>query len=67
MRQPPVLPLTSSNAEERAFFTKLAALNTFFEATHAGIPAKAFGEHAAAVDDLLDRYFVALTSDMRIE
>lgn len=53
--------------EERAFCTKLAAINAAFEAARAGIPAKALGERAASIDELLDRYFVALTCENRSE
>ncbi len=67
MQRLPVSAPIPPSAEERAFFTQLTALNTFFAAASTGKQGKAFGERAAAVDELLDRYFVALTSDMRPE
>ncbi len=67
MQRFPVSTPIPPSAEERAFFTQLTALNAFFEAASAGQQGKTFGERAAVVDELLDRYFVALTSDMRSE
>ena len=49
--------------EEQAFCAKLIALNTAFEAARAGKPAQPFGQRAASIDELLDRYFLALKSD----
>jgi hypothetical protein len=55
-------PLHPTSAEDRAFFARLAAINAAFEAARAGRPAQGLAEHAAAIDDLLGRYFIALTS-----
>lgn len=48
--------------EERAFFLQLSAMNAAFEAARAGDAARAMAERAAGMDELLDRYFHALTS-----
>ena len=62
MQQPPVPAPFSPNAEERVFFARLAALNAAFDAARAGKTAKSFADRASSIDALLDRYFVALTS-----
>jgi len=48
--------------EERAFFLQLSALNAAFEAARAGEPARATAVGATAIDDMLNRYFLALTN-----
>lgn len=47
--------------EERAFFLQLSAMNAAFEAARAGDSARAMAERAVGIDDMLDRYFRALT------
>ncbi len=42
--------------EENAFFARLAALNTAFEAARAGKTARAFAHRALSSDALLDAF-----------
>jgi hypothetical protein len=52
-------PLTP---EERAFFLQLAAFNAAFDAARTGEPARVMAARADAIDELLNRYFLALTA-----
>lgn len=47
--------------EERAFFLQLAALNAAFEAARSGVPGREMAAPAVRIDDMLNRYFRALT------
>jgi len=61
MQHSPAVPTDFLNAEDRAFFARLTALNSAFEAARAGRGAQLFAERATSIDALLDRYFIALT------
>lgn len=39
--------------EERAFFARLAAMNTMFESARTGVSAQSFSSRAQSCDDLL--------------
>lgn len=47
--------------EERAFFLQLTALNVALEAARAGPPSREIAKPAVAIEDMLNRYFFALT------
>lgn len=47
--------------DERAFFLQLAALNVAFDAARAGAQCREMAKPAMAIDDVLNRYFLALT------
>lgn len=42
--------------DERAFFARLAAINTAFESARAGAPAQSFGHRALASDAILEAF-----------
>ena len=48
--------------EERAFFIRLAALNAAFDGARAGESGRALAARSEAIDEMLNRYFVALTT-----
>jgi hypothetical protein len=62
MRHSRVSPPRSLAPDERAFFVKLAAMNAAFEAARAGEAARPLAARADAIDDMLNRYFLALTA-----
>ena len=49
--------------EERAFFARLAAMNTLFEAARAGKAAQGYANRALASDDLLATFLAELKSN----
>ena len=61
MAFPPCLD-SEKSYEENAYFARLAALNTAFEAARTGIAARDFGERALASDTVLATFLHEIQS-----
>jgi hypothetical protein len=49
--------------EERAFFARLAAMNTMFESARSGVAAQSFSSRAQSCEALLATFLETLKSD----